>query len=191
MQPPLKIYLRPNFEQNDCILQSRVQKNSFFLEPPTPEPPDESEESISKESASEESNSEPEVHVSPPPKEKPRRVTIITKIKDFFNRRAQSAKPNTNEASHSARDTLTGKPMKKWTCSDTEDFMHKHQFNKFAKIFPQADGKCLYQLYLMSQDNNNKLFQNMKEENPEIKISDYFRFVKTLREYAEPADTNN
>ena len=86
-------------------------------------------------------------------------------------------------------DTFATKHMKTWTCEDVEEFLRKYQLEKFTKILSQAEGNYLFRLHLMSQDSDSKLLQYMKEENPEIKLSDYLRFVQIIDGYAQPTKT--
>ncbi len=101
----------------------------------------------------------------------------------------------TNGTSEQHESTTTtmfrGRQLKNWTCNDVVDFLHEYQFEKFTPILKEANGKYLLRLYSMSQDNNNKLLEYMREENPEIKLSDYLRFVEAIEGVVEQTNTND
>jgi regulator of sigma D len=97
---------------------------------------------------------------------------------------------NSQKRPSTAREILAKKQMKNWTCDDIKDFLNEHQFEKFTKILVEANGNDLFQLYSMSQDNNNKLLDYMKQENPEISLSNYLRFMRIVEGYATQANTN-
>jgi hypothetical protein len=146
----------------------------------------------------------------------PYRPSLFRRIKQFVTHRARSGKINTTNVSHltglvaspmasavtlrddtwkqrssTIMEIFPGKEIKDWTCDDIEDFINLHQFGKFMKILSGADGRYLYRLYLMSEDNNNKLLEYMREENPEIKLSDYLRFAQTIEDYVQQTNTDD
>ncbi len=157
-------------------------------------------------------------HDEPPsslPVVEPRGLSICRRILGLVNRRMNFGKSIKIDVSHSsnlatssmspienltndnsqkrpstAREILAKKQMKNWTCDDIKDFLNEHQFEKFTKILVEANGNDLFQLYSMSQDNNNKLLDYMKQENPEISLSNYLRFMRIVEGYATQANTN-
>ncbi len=101
--------------------------------------------------------------------------------------------PNDTSEEHESTTTtmFRERQLKNWTCNDVVDFLHEYQFEKFTPILKEANGKYLIRLYSMSQDNNNKLLEYMREENPEIKLSDYLRFVEAIEGVVEQTNTND
>ncbi len=145
-----------------------------------------------------------------------RRLSVFTRLKNFVTSRTNYGKSNKIDVSHSrslpasrlshvstlfdntlnqhlstTTEILAGKQMKNWTCNDVEYFLHRYRFGKFTQILSRADGSYLFRLYLMSQDNNNKLLEYMKEENPEIRLSDYLHFAQIIEDYAQHTNTDN
>lgn len=82
------------------------------------------------------------------------------------------------------------KPVGEWTPDDLHKFLLDNKLEKFAEILPkdlEADGRDLYNLYLMSCCTDSTLFDHIKKENPEIRLFDYTRFLKTLEPYCKSA----
>lgn len=116
-----------------------------------------------------------------------------------LNSRATSAASTTvntsDDISHQSpsmtMNTFVTKQMKDWTCNDVEDFLRKYQLDKFKKILSQAEGNYLFRLYSMSKESDNKLLEYMKDENPEIKLSDYLRFIQIIDDHIQQTNTQN
>ena len=139
----------------------------------------------------------------PPPIVKQKRTTIFTIIRDFVHRHTHSEKTtfpasttpayedNVHQRLPIVADVFSTKHMKNWTCDDVEIFLKKHQLDKFTKMLSRAEGNYLFRLHLMSQDSDSKLLQYMKEENSQIKLSDYLHFVQIIDGYVQQANANN
>jgi hypothetical protein len=146
----------------------------------------------------------------------PRRPSIFRRIKNYVKDRTKYGRSNridvprsnsldasrvssvatlfdntSNQYPSTTTNIFAGKQMKNWTYNEVEYFLHQYQFEKFSQILSRANGNSLFRLYLMSQDNNNKLLEYMREENPEIKLSDYLHFTQSIEDYVEQTNTNN
>lgn len=91
----------------------------------------------------------------------------------------------------SQKEDFQSKTMNNWTEDDVKHFLNIHKLDKFVVILNQGDGNELYRYYRMSEENNIKLFELMRGENSDIKLSDYTRFTKYLKKHAEQSTINN